>query len=41
MPSHVLSAIGLNENLIKGALRVTFGEFNTKEQVDYIVKLME
>ena len=41
MPSHVLSAIGLNENLIKGALRVTFGEFNTKEQVDYLVASLE
>ena len=22
-------------NLVKGALRVTFGEFNSKEEVDY------
>lgn len=35
--SHVLMAIGLREDLIKGALRVTFGEFNTKEEVDYLV----
>ncbi|MCI9063560.1 MAG: cysteine desulfurase NifS [Clostridia bacterium] len=36
--SHVLSAIGLSEDYSKGALRVTFGEFNTKAQVDYLVE---
>ena len=36
-PSHVLSAIGLSEDLIRGALRVTFGEFNTLDEVDYLV----
>ena len=40
-PSHVLTAIGLDENLIKGALRVTFGEFNNKEEVDYLVDNLE
>ena len=37
-PSHVLTAIGLDEKLIKGVLRVTFGEFNTLEEVDYLVE---
>ena len=37
-PSHVLTAIGLDSNLAKGALRVTFGDFNSKEDVDYLVK---
>ena len=37
-PSHVLSAIGLNSDLVNSTLRVTFSEFNTKEQVDYLVK---
>ena len=41
MPSHVLSAIGLDEKEAKSALRVTFGEFNTKEEVDYLVKNLE
>lgn len=36
-PSHVLKAIGLEDELISGALRVTFGEFNTKEEVDYLI----
>ena len=37
-PSHVLTAIGLNLEQIKGALRITFGEFNTKEEVDYLIQ---
>ena len=40
-PSQVLSAIGLDEKESKSALRVTFGEFNTKEEVDYLVKNLE
>lgn len=40
-PSYVLSAIGLDEKEAKSALRVTFGEFNTKEEVDYLVENLE
>lgn len=40
-PSHVLTAIGLNEDMIRGALRVTFGEFNTRDEVDYLVGNLE
>ena len=36
-PSHVLSSIGLSDDLASKALRVTFGEDNTKEDVDYLV----
>ncbi len=36
-PSHVLSNIGLSDELASKALRVTFGEDNTKEDVDYLV----
>ncbi len=36
-PSHVLTSIGLTEDIAKGALRVTFGEDNTKEDVDFLV----
>ena len=36
-PSHVLSAIGLSHDMAQGALRVSFGEENTKEDVDYLV----
>ncbi len=37
-PSHVLTAIGLPSNLAHSSLRVTFGEDNTKEDVDYLVQ---
>ena len=40
-PSHVLTAIGLPENLSKGALRITIGEENTKDDVDYLIKCLE
>ena len=36
-PSHVLSAIGVPNELARGALRVTFGDFNTKDDVDYLI----
>ena len=37
-PSHVLSSIGLSDELAYGSLRVTFGEDNTKEDVDYLIE---
>ncbi len=37
-PSHVLMAIGANSKRAKGALRVTLGMQNTKEDVDYLVE---
>lgn len=37
-PSHVLASIGLPNELAYGSLRVTFGEDNTKEDVDYLVQ---
>lgn len=36
-PSHVLTAIGLPSELAKGAIRFTFGDFNTKDDVDYLI----
>ena len=36
-PSHVLSSIGLTDDLARSSLRVTFGEENTKEDVDFLV----
>lgn len=39
--SHVLTAIGLSEELSKSTLRLTFGNENTKEDVDYLVKCLE
>ncbi len=37
-PSHVLSSIGLPNDLANSSLRITFGEDNTKEDVDYLVE---
>lgn len=37
-PSHVLASIGLPNELAQGSLRVTFGEDNTKEDVDFLVE---
>ena len=37
-PSHVLTAIGLDEKDAKSALRVTFGEDNEIGDVDYLVR---
>lgn len=36
-PSHVLMAIGLPHEIAHGSLRTTFGDENTKEDVDYLV----
>ena len=37
LPSHVLLALGLPKELSGGALRITFGCDNSKEDVDYLV----
>lgn len=39
-PSHVLTSLGLNSNLSKGALRITLGDFNTKEDIDYLIECL-
>ena len=38
MPSQVLTAIGLTSEYAEGTLRVTFGDENTKEDVEYLVE---
>lgn len=40
-PSHVLSAIGVPNNIAKGALRISFGDFNTMEDVEFLVSTIE
>ena len=37
-PSHVLLAIGLPHEIAHGSLRLTFGDENTEQDIDYIIK---
>ena len=37
-PSHVLKAIGLQNEYSKGTLRITLGDENTKEDVNYLLR---
>ncbi|MCD8132280.1 MAG: cysteine desulfurase NifS [Clostridiales bacterium] len=37
-PSHVLLAIGLPHEIAHGSLRLTLSEYNTMEEVEYVVK---
>ena len=39
-PSHVLMSIGLKHEVAHGSVRITFGEYNTEEDVDYILEKM-
>lgn len=39
-PSHVLLAIGLPHEIAHGSLRTTFGDDNTKEDVDFLVETL-
>jgi cysteine desulfurase len=40
-PSHVLSALGVNAEMIHGTIRFTVGDFTTKEDIDYVVECVE
>ncbi len=37
-PSHVLLGIGLPHEIAHGSLRLSLGDFNTEEEVDYVVE---
>lgn len=40
-PSHVLLALGLPNDIAQGSLRLTLGEENTKEEMDYVVDCLK
>ena len=40
-PSHVLIAMNVPEVYLNSAIRTTFGDNNTFEQVDYVVKILK
>lgn len=37
-PSHVLLALGLPHEIAHGSLRLSFSEYNTEEEIDYIIQ---
>jgi cysteine desulfurase len=37
-PSHVMLAIGLTHEVAHGSLRLSLGDFNTEEEIDYVVE---
>ncbi len=39
-PSHVLLAIGLPHEIAHGSLRISFGDENTQEDVDYLLEVL-
>ncbi len=39
-PSHVLIAIGLKHEEAHGSLRLTLGKYNTKADIDYVLKVL-
>jgi cysteine desulfurase len=40
-PSHVLTAIGLPRDSGYGSLRFSFGKYNTREDVDYTLEILQ
>jgi cysteine desulfurase len=39
-PSHVLTAMGIPEDLARGSMRLTVGTDNTAEQIDYVLEVL-
>ena len=40
-PSHVLQAIGVKDELINGTIRITLGEENTKQDIEFLIKCLK
>ncbi|MBQ9914679.1 MAG: cysteine desulfurase NifS, partial [Clostridia bacterium] len=39
-PSHVLLALGLPHEIAHGSLRLSIGEQNTEEEIDYVLEVL-
>lgn len=39
-PSHVLKAIGVHPKMAQGSLRLTLGDANSEEDIDYVLKVL-
>ncbi len=39
-PSHVLQALGLNRDEVRGSLRFSLGAYTTREEIDYAVSVL-
>ena len=39
-PSHVLTALGVPEDLARGSLRLTVGKDNTREQIEHVLEIL-
>lgn len=40
-PSHVLKALGVNEDCINGSIRISLGKYNTEEEAQYLANTIE
>lgn len=39
-PSHVLTALGLDRERIRGSLRLSLGAFNSRDEIDYAIRML-
>ena len=39
-PSHVLSAIGVPPKIAQGSLRLTLGDANSEDDIDYVLEVL-
>ena len=39
-PSHVLTALGLSREQVRGSLRFSFSQYTTRQEIDYVVQVL-
>ena len=40
-PSNALLEVGMNENEARNTVRISFGKFNTEEDIKYLVQILQ